>query len=598
MLKMPEKIRRLSELGDVRLWPVLLVVLAALSAGFSWLERADHALLDAEFRMLRKFAPRPVTKDVVVVGMDEAAFSTLREPFALWHPHIGKFFHAMAVAKPSVLGLDVVLPEKSVQFLVPGYDQMLLQGLSALKSSQVPVVLGRGINDSGVPRNIFTPYVNLAGEKGLASVMSCADSDGVMRLAGGVACNGRDVEETLSGVMAGHLGRVVGQHGLIDYSAGEDMNYVSFLKVLEWQEQGEADKLRAVFGGRPVLLGAVLPFSDRVWLPVPLAAWEPLNRRTPGVLLHAQSLRSMLSGGLIGEAPRSLLVLACALSALFWFGRTSWLKLAMVTGFAAGVFFAGVWLLGSGSYLPAASVMVSALLAAGVRMAVDGWNHAREKRALKQSFGGYVSPQIMDEILAGRLVCDVGGELRRVCIMFADVRGFTTLSESMAPQAVLALLNRYYEEIVSVIHAEGGTLNCIMGDGIMVIFGAPKSMDNPAVQAFAAARKMLEKLSALNRALQSEGVNPLTIGIGLNVGDAVVGHVGSRLRHDYSAIGNTTNVAARLEGLAKETGYPLVCSDTVVAALGRPQEFVGLGQRAIKGHSPVEVYGWREAEPK
>ena len=157
------------------------------------------------------------------------------------------------------------------------------------------------------------------------------------------------------------------------------------------------------------------------------------------------------------------------------------------------------------------------------------------------------------------------------------------------------MLNRYFEEVTLAIHAEGGTVNCFMGDGIMATFGAPKSMDNPAVTAFAAARRILKILPALNRSLQSEGIEPLSIGIGLNVGEAVVGHVGSRSRHDYSTIGDTTNVASRLEGLTKELGYPLVCSSAVVEALEFPEGFVSLGERAIKGRSAMEVYGWKEA---
>jgi adenylate cyclase len=107
---------------------------------------------------------------------------------------------------------------------------------------------------------------------------------------------------------------------------------------------------------------------------------------------------------------------------------------------------------------------------------------------------------------------------------------------------------------------------------------------------------MLELLPVLNSELEAEGKPPLSIGIGLNIGDAVVGHVGSHLRHDYSAIGDTTNVAARLEGLTKEVGYPLVCSEAVVSALGFPEGFVNIGERSIKGRSPMKVYGWREAE--
>ena len=128
----------------------------------------------------------------------------------------------------------------------------------------------------------------------------------------------------------------------------------------------------------------------------------------------------------------------------------------------------------------------------------------------------------------------------------------------------------------------------------MAIFGAPKSLENPSVLAFAAARRILAMLPELNAELAAEGKAALSIGIGLNVGEAVIGHVGSKTRHDYSAIGDTTNAASRLEGLTKEVGMPLVCSQAVFEALGRPQGFVALGERAIRGRSPMVLYGWQE----
>jgi class 3 adenylate cyclase len=132
-----------------------------------------------------------------------------------------------------------------------------------------------------------------------------------------------------------------------------------------------------------------------------------------------------------------------------------------------------------------------------------------------------------------------------------------------------------------------------MGDGIMAFFNAPKQSENPCAQAFASARDMLARLAALNRELAAEGIEPIMIGVGLHVGDAVVGHVGSRARHEYTAIGDVVNVASRLEGLTKEVGYPLVCTRDVVDALADKTGFVLLGPKPVKGHTPVEVFGWQ-----
>ncbi|MGH9578044.1 MAG: adenylate/guanylate cyclase domain-containing protein, partial [Terriglobales bacterium] len=132
----------------------------------------------------------------------------------------------------------------------------------------------------------------------------------------------------------------------------------------------------------------------------------------------------------------------------------------------------------------------------------------------------------------------------------------------------------------------------IMGDGLMAAFGTPKPLDNPCREAFDAARAMLEFVTELNRQFLAEGQAPVDIGIGLNAGEAVIGHVGASSRHDYTAIGDVTNVASRLESLTKEAGYRLVCSRVVMERLVNNEGLASLGPMAIKGHTPVEVYGY------
>jgi class 3 adenylate cyclase len=127
------------------------------------------------------------------------------------------------------------------------------------------------------------------------------------------------------------------------------------------------------------------------------------------------------------------------------------------------------------------------------------------------------------------------------------------------------------------------------------MFGAPNILENPCLAAFEAGCDMLRHVERFNAQAAGRGEQPLEIGVGLHAGDAVVGHVGSSTRHDYTAIGDVTNVASRLEGLTKEAGVRLVCSKTVVDHLPQPTELAPLGPMAIKGHTPVEVYGYASA---
>jgi adenylate cyclase len=131
-----------------------------------------------------------------------------------------------------------------------------------------------------------------------------------------------------------------------------------------------------------------------------------------------------------------------------------------------------------------------------------------------------------------------------------------------------------------------------MGDGIMAVFGAPKPLDNACRAAFDTSVAMLGFVKTLSMQLVAEGTAPIDIGIGLQFGDAVMGHVGSAARHDFTAIGDVTNVASRLETLTKEVGYRVVLSKSVADQLGSPAGLVALGPVPIKGHSAVDVYGY------
>ena len=149
----------------------------------SWSNSLENKVLDLQFQYLRNNHPVAVDKDVIVVGIDEQTFRVYREPMALWHPHLGKFFNAMAVAQPSALGLDVVLPDRSYDFLVKGNDKTLLAGLIKLKS-KTAIVLGQTINEKKQLRPLFAPLVSILGKDALGLVLVQKDSDGKIRRLG------------------------------------------------------------------------------------------------------------------------------------------------------------------------------------------------------------------------------------------------------------------------------------------------------------------------------------------------------------------------------------------------------------------------------
>lgn len=556
---------------------------------------ADRAVLDWEYQFLSESFPRPIdkSKDVVIIGIDELAYKQIKEPFALWHEHLGALLAAMAEAKPSVFALDIVLPDRSYFFMAPRFDQSLLQGLLKIKSEKVPLVLGQTLDDTGGFRAIFSPYVSIAGKESLASVMACLDNDGVARGFDVATCPTLATGKTLAEQVGATLGKAQKIDGMIDFNRGDAFAYVPFSQVLSWYQNGEQDKLISTFRGKPVLLGVVMPYMDRISTPRALFVNEPESYRVPGVMLHAQTIRSILSQGLIGPTPMGWIGLALLLASLFWFGKHSAVKLVLLSGFIALLGTVSVWALYSGVFFPISVIVVVAILATGVRFLRDYRIDQREKNSIREAFSGYVSPQILSEIMSGGLSQGLGGGRKKVCILFSDIRGFTTYCENKSPEEIIAMLNEYFTEMTSVIHEYGGTVDKFIGDGLMAFFGAPKSLEFPEKNAFLASKEMLRRLHVLNERFYLRGLPPIQIGVGLHSGDALIGHVGSSTRHDYTAVGDVVNTTSRIEGLTKDLGYPILCSDAVVKVLGDSEVLVDLGEKGIKGRSNIHVYGWK-----
>jgi adenylate cyclase len=568
---------------------LVAVTLAATNA----LEPLDRAALDAQFAALRAIGPRAVATDVVIVGIDEDTVKRLPEPVSLWHPHFSRFLHATAAGGAAAVGLDVVFPDRSYDAIVPGYDKQLLLGIVAARRA-APLMLARTVDPQGEARALYPLFVAAAGADAVAYAMLPIDSDGVVRRFDERLGAAGETVPTLAGELARRMG-APRRSGLIDFSLGAPFDYVPLHRVLSLHEAGDTAALQKLFSGKPVLLGGVFKFEDRLGVPVKLARWDQDSVTVPGVVLHAQAVRNMLNGGFIAEAPRWMSVALCVLLAGVWWLATTVRRAVVVIVVGTLVIAAGsTALLARGRHVPPSPAVAALVLAAVTRSAREAALGMRERLKLRRAFSGYVSPGVMDDILTGEIAAELGGVNRFVCALFSDIRGYTTRSEGMSPQEIVTFLNSYFEQVVNVIHARGGTVVTFMGDGIMAVFGAPKALDNPCAEAFAAARGLLEYVQDFNAKARASGIAPIDIGVGLHAGDAVVGHVGSSSRHDYTAIGDVINVASRLEGVTKEVGYRLVYSGIVAQALAPGVAHTHLGFQQIKGHTPVEAYGFEK----
>ncbi|MDP1534438.1 MAG: adenylate/guanylate cyclase domain-containing protein, partial [Rubrivivax sp.] len=203
-------------------------------------------------------------------------------------------------------------------------------------------------------------------------------------------------------------------------------------------------------------------------------------------------------------------------------------------------------------------------------------------------FGQHVSPAVVDRLLATRT--DPPSEMRTVCVLFLDIRGFTAMTRKRSAEETVALLNAFFAEMIEVVDRNNGIINKFLGDGFLALFGAPLADPSAATNALAAARGMLDAVDAWSRDRPAQA---LRIGIGIHIGEAVTGTVGSPQRKEYTVIGDTVNLAARLEQLTKETGSRLLVSDAVRDA-AQIDGATDLGPMAIRGYDEG-VRVWRLA---
>lgn len=215
----------------------------------------------------------------------------------------------------------------------------------------------------------------------------------------------------------------------------------------------------------------------------------------------------------------------------------------------------------------------------------------KKSRYLKKAFSTYVSSQLVTELLRDPGSLKLGGEKREVTLLFSDIRGFTSLSEKMPPEELVRLLNEYLNPMTAIVLNEEGMLDKYIGDAIMAVFNAPVPIDDHPGKACNAALKMMAKLSELNSMWKERGYPALDIGIGINTGEAVVGNMGAELRFDYTAIGDTVNLASRLEGLNKLYGTNIVVSENTYELIKGRFLFRELDLVKVKGkHKPIVMY--------
>ena len=215
------------------------------------------------------------------------------------------------------------------------------------------------------------------------------------------------------------------------------------------------------------------------------------------------------------------------------------------------------------------------------------------REQIKKQFEHYLAPAMVKKLQKNPELLQLGGDTKTMTYLFSDIRGFTPISEQFKtdPQGLGKLINRYMTPMTDLVMQKEGTIDKYIGDALMAIWGAPLDIENHAQLAIETAQEMEVKLAELNKELKADGLMELGVGIGINTGDAVVGNMGSNQRFDYTVLGDSVNLAARLEAQTKEYGVFFMFTEHTLKQIKAPENLVMLDKIAVKGQTaPVTIY--------
>jgi adenylate cyclase len=330
----------------------------------------------------------------------------------------------------------------------------------------------------------------------------------------------------------------------------------------------------------------------------------PVSPAIPGVEIHAQVLEAALTKQFLSQPPYGPLLEFGAALLLGILVIAFAPKFGPVTLVAVGALFATV-LIGTSWYFYTQHLLLidftyPLLSTTAIYLTLIFSSFVREqaqRRQIRSAFGQYLSPALVEQLAQSPEKLVLGGEEREMTIMFSDVRGFTTISESYKhdPQGLTALMNRFLTPLTNAILARKGTIDKYMGDAIMAFWNAPIDDKEHQLNACEAALDMLERIDGLNKERELEAQNgghayiPINVGVGLNTGICVVGNMGSNLRFDYSVLGDSVNLASRLEGQSKEYGFPIIVGSKTALAVKDKFAILELDFIMVKGKKEPEV---------
>lgn len=535
---------------------------------------------------------KAVSSSIVMVAIDNESLAKIgqwpwpREVF-------GKALESLNARPPRATALDVIFADAS-RFGKQD-DVALKNSLAKLKYPLVMPVEAAGLNLNGskppYADNLVLPQESfMASGISLGHVNLVLDADGVARRFPPIIAYGDKSFKNLSYEALGRGGEnIPGESDLygpqrIVYSApAGSIRHVPFYRLIE----PDPPDLQGKF----VFIGVTAPdLHDEK--PTPFGKGTEM----PGIEIQANIANMLISGFRLkplGSVPTMawILILVLLPASLFALSKKFWLPVTLSVFIGLSGFAAEILIFKNGLAVNLLHTNAAWILSAGSMVVHRYLKEEREKMELQGAFSKYVSGDVLKEILKNPAKIALGGEEREITVLFSDIRGFTALSEKTTPKELVRILNKYFTAMTKEILKNHGVLDKYIGDAIMAFWGAPLPDENQAENALLAAKGMVERLKEVNRELGERGDPTISIGIGIYTGPAVVGNMGSEERFDYTAMGDTVNVASRLEGLNKEHKTTLIIGESTKEKIKSPLEAKFLGEVPVKGRAvPVKIY--------
>lgn len=579
-------------LAGARRTALLIVAVASAGLGLAayatdLFNRTELDTVDARFSVRGE---QPPPDDIVVVEIDDATFGDLQKRWPL-----PRSLHAELIDRLREAGVQSIVYD--VQFTEPTKVEEDNALITAVARAGRPVVLAsEEVNERG-ETSVF------GGEEVLRQIGARAGNSAFDPDPGGVfrrVQHSTDGLESLSVAAVEETeGREVDTGGFpedgawIDYAGPPlTLDTVSFSDVLS--EKVKPGYLR----DRIAVVGVSSPVVQDVH-PVSTSGEELMS----GPEIQANAIETVREGLPLKEAPWPLAALVIAVMGMLV--PVTGLRWRPLPAAGIGVAAAALYLVlaqlafDGGLILPLVDPLLTLAIAIVGTLAVHYVLEAFERQRVRDTFSRFVPEQVVGQVLE-RTDEDLrlGGVRQVSTVLFSDLRGFTSFSESLPPDRVVEVLNNYLDGMTEAIMGHGGTLVAYMGDGIMAVFGAPIEQQDHADRALAAAREMLdERLPAFNDWLRSEGLGDgFGMGVGLNSGPVMSGQVGSRRRVEYTTIGDTTNTAARLEGMTKGTPHQLFVAASTKDLLSEDPGLELVDRLEVRGREEaIEVWTLRQA---